>query len=244
MAALGDQVIGNRAFPFVSMRGMSPAPLGANMATSAPRQKIPGYWFAIWAAIGVAAAWFIYDSVIYVASRDPQPGATFLNRQLWYLAHMAIAMPVLAIAPIQFIAHIRQARPQVHRWLGRTFLASSILAGLLAIWLGATIQYEGSRIPLVMFGVLWIGFSAAAWICASKRDFANHRKFVIRSFTIGLAFIWVRILGALDEQLFFFIESQEARDTTQEFLSFIIPLLVVEAWLSWVPSIQSALRRR
>jgi hypothetical protein len=214
------------------------------MATSAPPRKIPVFWLAIWAVIGLSASWFIYDSIIYVATRDPQPGATFLNRQLWYLAHMAIAMPVLAIAPIQFVAHIRQARPQVHRWLGRTFLASSILAGLLAIWLGATIQYEGSRIPLVMFGALWIGFSAAAWVCASKRDFANHRKFVIRSFTIGLAFNWVRILGALDEQLFFFIASQDARDTTQEFLSFIIPLLVVEAWLSWVPSIQSALRRR
>jgi uncharacterized membrane protein len=214
------------------------------MATSAPGRKIPGFWLAIWALIGLAASWFIYDSVIYVATRDPQPGATFLNRQLWYLVHMAIAMPVLAIAPIQFVAHIRQARPQIHRLLGRIFLASSILAGLLAIWLGATIQYQGSRIPLVMFGAVWIAFSSAAWICATKRDFANHRKFVIRSFAIGLAFIWVRILGSLDEQLFFFIDSQEVRDTTQEFLSFIIPLLVVEAWLSWVPSIQSALRRR
>lgn len=78
-----------------------------------------------------------------------------------------------------------------------------------------------------MFGGIWIGFSVAAWICARKRDFANHRKFVISSFTIGLAFVWVRVLGAFDKQLFF-IDSQEARDTTQEFLSFVIPLLVVE----------------
>ena len=89
-----------------------------------------------------------------------------------------------------------------------------------------------------------MAFSGAAWVCAVKRDFANHRKFVIRSFTIGLAFIWVRILGLLDKQLFFFIDNQEARDTTQEFLSFVIPLLVVEAWLTWVPAMQSALRRR
>jgi hypothetical protein len=214
------------------------------MATFGARQTMSWHWLAIWAVIGVAALWFVYDSVIYVASRDPQPGATFLNRQLWYLAHMAIATPILAIAPIQFVAGIRHARPQVHRWLGRVFLLSSIIAGLLAIWLGATIQYQGSRIPLALFGALWIAFSAAAWICASKRDFANHRKFAIRSFTIGLAFIWVRILGALDEQLFFFIDSQEARDTSQEFLSFVIPLLVVEAWLSWMPPVQSALKRR
>ena len=201
-------------------------------------------WYVAWLVIGIAAAWFIYDSVIYVASRDPQPGATLLNRQLWYFAHMAIATPLLIIAPLQFIAAIRRDRPEIHRWLGRAFLSASIVAGLMAIWLGATIQYQGSRIPLAMFGMVWIGFSAAAWLCARKRDFANHRKFVIRSFTIGLAFIWVRILGSLDEQLFFFIDSQEARDTTQEFLSFVIPLLVAEAWLSWVPAVQSALRRR
>ena len=214
----------------------------ATIARGASRPR-PG-WLVLWLLIGAAAAWFIYDSAIYVAGRDPQPGATFLNRQLWYFAHMAIATPLLIVAPLQFLAGLRRARPDIHRRLGRVFLAASLLAGLLAVWLGATIQYQGSRIPLAMFGLLWIFFSAAAWLCARKRDFANHRRFVIRSFAIGLAFIWVRILGALEEQLFPFISNEEARDTTQEYLSFIVPLLVVELWLSWGPAVQSALRRR
>ncbi len=200
-------------------------------------------WLLLWVGIGVSAAWFIYDSAVYVAMRDPQAGATFLNRQLWYFAHMAIATPLLIIAPIQFIAQLRQARPKVHRWLGRAFLTASIVAGVLAIWLGATIQYEGSRLPLVLFGLVWIGFSAAAWICARKRDFANHRLFVIRSFAIGLAFVWVRVLGTFPEQLFPFISDEDVRDTTQEFLSFLLPLLIVETWLGWAPAVRSALRR-
>lgn len=36
---------------------------------------------------------------------------------------------------------------------------------------------------------------------------------------IGLAFIWVRILAALYEQPFFSIDSGDAKDTSQEFLS-------------------------
>lgn len=214
------------------------------MATRAAGRTIAIGWLIVWGAIGIVAAWFIYDSAVYVATRDPQPGATFLNRQLWYFAHMGMAAPLLVVAPIQFIAAIRQARPAVHRWLGRAFLTSSIVAGLLAMWLGATIQYQGSRIPLVMFGALWVAFSAAAWLCAVKRDFANHRKFVIRSFAIGLAFIWVRILGSLDEILFGFIDNQDVRDATGEYLSFVLPLLVVEAWLTWVPAVKTALRRR
>lgn len=214
------------------------------MATRTTGRSIPARWLIIWGVIGASCAWFAYDSAVYVATRDPQPGATLLNRQLWYYAHMAIAAPILLIAPLQFTAAIRKARPAVHRGLGRAFLGASIAAGLLAIWLGATIQYQGSRIPLVIFGVLWVAFSGAAWLCAVKRDFANHRKFVVRSFAIGLAFIWVRILGSFDEQLFGFIDQQEVRDATGEFLSFVIPLLIVEAWLSWVPAVRSALRRR
>jgi len=118
------------------------------------------------------------------------------------------------------------------------------VAGLFAIWLGATIQYQGSRIPLALFGLVWIGFSAAAWICARKGDFVGHRQFVIRNFAIALAFIWVRILGNLETYLFPFIQHQEVRDTSQEYLSFILPLLIVEIWLSWGPAVRNALRRR
>lgn len=217
----------------------------ASMATTAGvLQDIPKRWLAFWAILGVAIAWFIYDSVVYVATREAQPGATLINRQIWYYSHMAIAMPILLIAPLQFLAGVRKSSPEVHRLLGRLFLGSSIIAGALAIWLGATLQYQGSRIPLVMFGFIWIGFSVAAWICALKRDFVNHRKFVIRSFAIGLAFVWVRVLGALDQQLFFFMTNEEVRDTSGEYLSFVLPLLVVETWLSWAPAVQSALRRR
>lgn len=213
------------------------------MTQAATSNLVPRLWLGAWMFTGLAAAWFVYDSVIYVASRVPQPGATFLNRQLWYLAHMAIATPILVIAPLQFLASLRRSKPEVHRWLGRAFLTASFVAGLLAVWLGATIQYQGSRIPLTIFGIVWVLFSVAAWICARQRDYANHRKFAIRSFAIGLAFVWVRLLGAFEDQLFPFIENQDVVDTTQEFLSFVLPLLLVETWLSWLPAVQSASRR-
>lgn len=205
---------------------------------------VSGRWLALWILLAIAVAWFLYDSFVYVATREPQAGATFLNRQLWYYAHMVIAVPILLIAPLQFLAGLRKARPTVHRRLGQFFLAASIIAGLLAVWLGATLDLEGSRVPLALFGVVWIGFSAAAWVCAVKRDYVNHRKFVIRSFVIGLAFVWVRVLGALDQQLFFFIANDDVRDTTGEYLSFVLPLLAAELWLSWAPAVRSALRRR
>ena len=207
-------------------------------------RRLSKRWLTLWLILGAAIIWFLAEALTYAFTREPQAGATLLNREIWYVGHIVTAVPILFIAPLQFLAGLRRARPAVHRWLGRVFLTFSLLAGMFAVWLGATIQYEGSRIPLVLFGIVWIGMSGAAWLCAVKHDYANHRRFVIRSFAVGLAFVWVRSLGEMDNNLMAFMSVEQVRDTSQEYLSFIIPLLVVEIWLSWAPALRSALRRR
>ena len=54
---------------------------------------------------------------------------------------------------------------------------------------GATIEYEGSRIPLVLFGLVWFALSATAWRCAVRRDFGAHERFMIRGYALAMAFV-------------------------------------------------------
>lgn len=54
-------------------------------------------------------------------------------------------------------------------------------AAILAIYLGATIEYEGSRLSIVVTGALWLFFTLAAWRAAVARNFVAHRAFMIRS---------------------------------------------------------------
>ena len=196
----------------------------------------------IWAALLGAAAYYLYKSAAYVIFTEPQPGTTWLNRRLWYFAHIVIVLPILVIAPLQFVARLRQARPAVHRWLGRLFLAASVLGGASAVYLGITIRYEGSRLPLTLFGLVWIAFSVIAWVCARRGDYASHRQFVIRSLAIAFAFVWIRLLYTFHDQIFWFVSPGDVRDTTREWLSFVAPLLVVETWLTWWPALRRALR--
>ncbi|MGL6044212.1 MAG: hypothetical protein ACRC1J_09825, partial [Sandaracinobacteroides sp.] len=76
------------------------------------------------------------------------------------------------------------------------------------------------------------------WRCARAGAFEQHRRFVIRTFAIALAFVWVRTLGVVAEDLLFFIDAEEMRDATTEWLSFVLPLLVVEFALSWLPELR------
>ena len=63
---------------------------------------------------------------------------------------------------------------------------------MLAIYLGATTEYEGSRLSIVITGVLWLFFTLAAWQAAVARNFVTHRAFMIRSYTLALVLVWLK----------------------------------------------------
>lgn len=193
-------------------------------------------WALFWLIIAVAAAWFLTDSFRFVATREAPTGETLWGRRIWYFAHVALAIPVLLIAPIQFAASVRERWPWLHRGLGRAYLGASLLGGLSALHLGSTIAAQETQVPLTLFAAVWIGFVVVAWQAARRRRFDLHRAFVIRATALALSFVWVRMMAAGDAVLLGFIENAELRAATRGWLSFVLPLLAVEAWLSWWPA--------
>lgn len=189
-----------------------------------------------WALVAGLAAYYLYRAISFRFLTPDQLGPTLLNKQLWFILHLVLALPVLIAAPLQFSQRLRKARPALHRNLGRLYVICATLAGLTAIYLGATIEYEGSRLPIVLLGFLWIFFTLAAWRCAVLRDFAAHRQFMIRSFGLALVLVWLRLMGDIPEHvLFFYIQDQAVRDTTLEWMSWVVPLLIMELMLTWLP---------
>ncbi len=200
-------------------------------------------WSAFWLIVAVAAAWFLTDSFAFIASREAPTGETLWGRRVWYFAHVALAIPVLLIAPIQFAASVRARWPWLHRALGRVYLGASMLAGLFALHLGSTIAAQETQVPLTLFAAVWIGFVLIAWQAARRRRFDLHRAFVIRATAIALSFVWVRMMAVGDGVLLGFVENAELRAATRGWLSFVLPLLAVELWLSWWPAARSAFAR-
>jgi hypothetical protein len=208
------------------------------------RQRFPPRpfkWLLLAILLGLGL-WYAADSVIYAFVRERSADESGM-RTFGSFAHLIVATPLLLLAPLQFSRRLRARYPQWHRWAGTCFLSFSIAAALGAAYLGATFERIGSRTPLVIFAVLWLAFSLAAWVCARRRAFAAHERFVIRSYGVALAFVFVRVLGEFQDSLFFFMTDQALRDTTREWLSFVVPLLAIEAWCSWWPSLVAAVRR-
>jgi hypothetical protein len=78
-----------------------------------------------------------------------------------------------------------------------------------------------------------------AWITIRRKNIIAHRLFMIRSYGLGLVFVFLRLIGDLpQDKLFYFIDSPEIRDSTLEWVSWVIPLLTIELIFSWIPSMK------
>lgn len=189
-------------------------------------------WLAL---LAVLAAYYLYRAVDYRFLHAGRLGPSLFDKQLWYAGHVLLALPVVFGAPLQFLPGLRQARPRLHRWIGRAYVFGASGAAILAVYLGAITEYEGSRLSIVITGLLWLFFTLVAWRAAVARNYAVHRAFMIRSYTLALVLVWLRVMYDFQDVLFFYVQDEALRDATREWASWVVPLLVVELWLSWLP---------
>jgi uncharacterized membrane protein len=107
-------------------------------------------------------------------------------------------MLFMVLGPLQFVRRLRLKYPQFHRWSGRIFLTASAVVGVtgLTMAFGKTIGGVDEKAAIALFGAFFlIALSKALWH-ALRREFAQHREWMIRGYAIGLAVATIRpIMG-------------------------------------------------
>jgi hypothetical protein len=189
-------------------------------------------------ALFLLGVWFLWHELVYAVTRDRSGESALRTAAL--ITHLTFATPLLLLPAFQFSRRLRMLWPVWHRRAGWLYLVSASIAAAIAIYLGFTFDSLGRRTPTIIFAALWLFFSVAALICARRRAFAAHEKFIIRSYAMALAFVFVRIMGEAEGFLFSFLPGKELRGVTREWLCFVLPLLAVEFWNSWLPAIRAA----
>lgn len=139
--------------------------------------------------------------------------------------HAGFALVALTIGPFQFLKGLRARRPGLHRWMGRTYVLSCLVAGVagLVLAFGA----KTGPVSTAGFGLLaaaWLYSTTGAWTSATARRFDDHRRWMIRSFALTFAAVTLRLYLPL---AFF---SPWGYDDTYRAISF----------LCWVPNLAFA----
>jgi hypothetical protein len=194
------------------------------------------------AGLFLLSLYYLYRAVSYRFAVPGRMGPPNPIGSGWYYVHLLFALPVLLGAPLQFISELRLRMPALHRAVGRAYVCGAAVASITAVYMGTAGPYEGSRLSLAITGTLWLFFTLAAWRQAVVRNFSAHRAFMIRSYTMALVLVWLRLMFDLQDFLFFYVKNEDLRDATREWASWVVPLLAVELYLSWLPQLKKASR--
>ena len=103
--------------------------------------------------------------------------------------HFAAGGIILILGCIQLIERVRVKYPALHRWLGRVYVLSSLVAavgGLTFIFVKGTIGGWVMDIGFTGYGVLTFVCAIATIRFAQLGDFEQHRAWAIRLFALAI----------------------------------------------------------
>ena len=173
---------------------------------------------AAFLSVGVAGyAWYFAPQV---HNLGPEVFGNLFARP-WLTLHVAAAGTALMVGAFQFLPAVRRRRT-LHRWLGRTYAPACIAGGAA----GFVLAFGTTAGPVAAWGFgllapVWIYTTAQGWLTARARRFDEHRRWMIRSFSLTFAAVTLRLYLPLA-----FIPG----------LSFE-QVYVATAWISWIPNL-------
>jgi uncharacterized membrane protein len=110
------------------------------------------------------------------------------------LTHMLIAPLALALGPFQFMKSIRNRVPRVHRYMGRIYVASCVIAGIAGF--ATALHASGGPVAGWGFGILaalWVGTSLGGMFAAMRRRLQLHRLLMSLSYAMTFAAVTLRL---------------------------------------------------
>lgn len=147
------------------------------------------WWLAALLCVGIAGY-----SARYLLHPPTTPQQALGNPlgMPWLVVHVAGAVTALVLGSLQFLPVLR--RVGAHRWIGRTYVLGCLVGGVAGLILAP--GSAAGPIASAGFGslaVIWIVVNILGWRAALQGRFAEHRRWMIRSWALTLAAVTLRL---------------------------------------------------
>ena len=147
-------------------------------------------------------------------------------KQAFYI-HIATGTFVLLLGTFQFIKPLINRRPQLHRNLGKIYIALILIFTAPSGFVMALYANGGivAQISFTITALLWWLFTFLAYKNARERNFTQHKANMYRSYALTLTAISLRTYVLILPH-FIHLHSTE--------------MYCLVAWLSWIPNMAIA----
>jgi uncharacterized membrane protein len=118
----------------------------------------------------------------------------FSERPVAAFAHFMGGAIALVAGAYQLNSRLRTRFIGVHRWLGRLYVLAVVIGGVAAFALA--LQSFGGLTAQAGFGLLatcWMGSTLNAYHHIRRRNLSTHRSWMIRSYSLTLAAVTLRL---------------------------------------------------
>ena len=180
------------------------------------------WWLLMLGSLFIAV--FSYRYLLPRPLIPPNIGANLMVKP-WIFVHAGAASTALLLGPFQFIARLRAARPKLHRWMGRTYVVACLAGGVSGLLLAAGCR--AGPIAQAGFGLLavcWLVANVQAWRLALAGRYAEHRRWMVRSFAMTFGAVTLRLYLPIAPMLGY------------DFMAAYVAI----SWLAWVPNLMVA----
>jgi uncharacterized membrane protein len=157
-----------------------------------PRSIQAKHVFFVIYGLLILLVFFQYD-MRFLDSQSPAR-LHFAKVKWWLLPHGVLGAIALFIAPLQFSNRLRQRHLQLHRILGRFYVAGVAVSAPVAVYI-AIVQGPPTLVMAALIqSTAWILTTAIALYCIRNGNVQQHRQWMIRSYPFAMVFVFTRAL--------------------------------------------------
>ncbi|MFC3896178.1 DUF2306 domain-containing protein [Lentzea rhizosphaerae] len=191
-------------------------------------------WLAVSGVVCVAITIFAASAYVTLDMAQARPALRGPVHYGLLVTHIFTGTVAVLAGVSQFWPGLRAKHPRVHRVLGRVYFAGVLPSSVLGVVVAQLSLYGlATSGPLTVLSVLWFASAVQGLRTARRRQFGEHRIWMIRGFALTTAAVtgrlWGLLLGALlnpaDDAAGLMVFA------TANWLSFVVNLLVAEWWI-------------
>jgi len=179
--------------------------------------------------VGLAALFVLYNNERFIVDHSDAMWAYYFPVRWLLLVHGAAGATALCLGASQFSTRLRQRHTQVHRILGRCYVTSVAIAAPLSIAVTLLRNEPPLRLVIYTQASLWLLTTAVAFYCIRRRNYQQHRQWMIRSYAITLIFLTDRVLDAIPGVAAFDTDADPSVSWFCNVVAWVVPSFI----LSW-----------
>lgn len=141
-----------------------------------------------WASLLGAIVYYVRrDGLHYLFRYTPESYKSFWSIRVLIRIHVAFAITMIFIGPLQFWTGFRMRYLTLHTWCGRVFLVTGTYVACTAMYMGLHPRLGGIVYGFGLFlnGMFWVAAASMAYYAIRLGNVQQHKEWMIRTYVLA-----------------------------------------------------------